>query len=593
MATKQLLTNYMRLHAVNQLRESVNEAANTAYYVFAGTHQSYPSGDTVIPTLTNSVDQTLYNSYTEMVFGKRVTASDVKPMIKRYDWVANTQYIAYRSDIDLSNTQYYVVVREAAYNVFKCLDNNSNSASLYAPSLNETSADDEYYSTADGYVWKYMYSVDDTTFNKFATADYIPVVPNTAVSGNASAGSVDVMIVKQPGSDYITSFANTFAATDVAVGGDPVKYKLAAGASSATNFYTSSFLYITSGTGYGQGKKIVDYVIVGSDKIITLESAFETRPDATSSYEISPFVLITGDGSGAVARALVNTAASNSIYKVEIIQRGQGYTYVTATVTGNTGGVSNAAVVEAVLAPKGGHGADPEYELGCSSLCFSVTFANTEGATIPIENDFRSVGILKNPLFKSVEITTSSATGSFEVDEIVTQTASGATGVVEDFNAGLLVLTNVSGEFNVGNTVTGATSGSVANVASFTIGNQAKGFSTFDQRHRYTYTMMNGYTFNEDEYVFQTIEEGGVTSIFGDAIVHEKDASFIYLTHVTGTLNTGNTIVGENTGAIANLLFYYPPDIVIGSGEVLYIENGNKISRSSSQSETVKLILQF
>ena len=105
--------------------------------------------------------------------------------------------------------------------------------------------------------------------------------------------------------------------------------------------------------------------------------------------------------------------------------------------------------------------------------------------------------------------------------------------------------------------------------------------------------MMSGADFNVDEGGYQTVLENGNTVIFGRGTVHAKDNDFIYLTHVTGTLNTGNTFVGQTTGATANLLFYYPPDLVKNSGEVLYVENGNKITRSNSQSETVKLILQF
>ena len=83
------------------------------------------------------------------------------------------------------------------------------------------------------------------------------------------------------------------------------------------------------------------------------------------------------------------------------------------------------------------------------------------------------------------------------------------------------------------------------------------------------------------------------TVIFGRGNIHAKDNDFIYLTHETGTINTGNTIVGQTSTATANVLFYYPPDLVKGSGEVLYVENMSAISRSNSQSETIKLILQF
>jgi hypothetical protein len=37
----------------------------------------------------------------------------------------------------------------------------------------------------------------------------------------------------------------------------------------------------------------------------------------------------------------------------------------------------------------------------------------------------------------------------------------------------------------------------------------------------------------------------------------------------------------------------YTPDIQKGSGELLYIENNNPISRSNTQSETIRLVLNF
>ena len=590
---KSLITDYFRLHNVNQFRESINETANSVYYVFAGTHLTYPSGDSTIPDQTNSVDGTLYDPYDEMVFGKRVSANDVCGMVPRYNWTSNTLYSAYRSDEDLTDKEFYVVVEEAAFNVFKCLDNNGNAASMYAPALAQTSANDEFYSTADGYVWKYMYSVDTTTFNKFATATLMPVVANTAVTGNAVSGAIDVIAVSYRGSNYNTFLANTFTAADIAIGGDTKKFNLANYASASNNFYKDSFLYITTGTGYGQGRKIVDYVVIGNDKTITLESAFDVLPDSSSVYEITPYVLITGDGSNAVARALVDTSVANTISGIEIVSRGASYTYAVATIQGNTGGVSNAAVLNVVLGPKGGHGSNPEYELGCRSLCISTTFANTEGNTIPVTNDYRSVGLLKDPLYRSVEITVSSPTGSFEIGEIVSQANTNATGEVADLEGTLLTLTNVAGVFVTGETITGATTTFTANVASFLINNKAKGFGTFDQRHRYTYTLLSGTDFTIDEGVYQTILEDGETVIFGRGNIHAKDNDFIYLTHETGTINTGNTIVGQTSTATANVLFYYPPDLVKGSGEVLYVENMSAISRSNSQSETIKLILQF
>lgn len=586
MAT-QLISNYFRLHNVNQFRESISETANSVYYVFAGRHTEYSQGDSVIDPIVNSVQDTLYTAYDEMVFGKRVGPSDVMPVAPRYNWTYGTKYSAYRSGEDLSEKAYYVAVdATSSFHIFKCLDNNGNVASTVPPDVTQTSPDDEFYSTSDGYVWKYMYTVDSTTFNKFATASYMPVQANNAVVGNAVSGAIDVVVVNTPGSHYNTYLTGTFISTDLRVGGNPLKYNIANTATSSNNFYTGSYIYITTGTGSGQGKKIVDYTVIGSTKTIVLESAFTTNPDTTSTYEITPYVIITGDGTGAVARVKVNTNATNSASQVEIINRGRGYTYASATISGNTGGVQNAASLSVILGPKGGHGSNPEYELGARALAMSVKFNTSETGTIPVSNDYRTIGVIKDPLYANVVLTLASLSGAYTVGEIVTQANSLATGYVTAFDTNKLSLTNVNGVFVTSKIVTGTSSTATGNVSSFEINGQAKDFSTFDQRQRFTFTPVTG-TFSADEKVYQTDIQ------LTNAVFHSNTSSNLYLTHVRGTLNTGNNLFGTTSGAIARLDYAYHPDLVIGSGEVIYLENESPITRSASQSETIKIILQF
>ena len=589
------ITDYFKLHNVKQFRESINETANSVYYIFAGRHLPYANGDSSIQTVNNSVDEVLYTAYDEMVFGKRVSATDVCSVVPRYDWTYGTVYTPYRSDATLTNKPYYVCVNAvSAYHIFKCLDNNNGANSLVAPDVTQTSPDDEFYSTLeDGYVWKYMYTVDSTTFNKFSTSEYIPVVANGQVSGNAISGSIDVIQVTYRGSNYNTFLTNTFISTDLRVGGDPTKYNIANNAASNNDFYVGSYIYIKNGTGQGQGSRIIDYTVVGSTKTITIQNSFSTALDSTSVYEITPSVSITGDGSGMVARALVNTNSSNSISQIEILNRGSGYTYAVANVVGNTGGSTNSAILDVVLGPKGGHGFDAEYELGATALCISARFSNNESGTIPTENDFRTIGILKDPLYANVSLTITSLTGSFVVGETVQQANSLATGVVTSFDSvSSMSLTNVSGVFITNQIVTGQTTGATANATTFLISGKAKSFNTFDQRTRYSFTLNSG-TFQEDELVIQADDLGSFNSNARFHSVEGTSSGNLYLTHVQGTINTGNTITGCTSSAEATLLLKYEPELVKGSGEVLYIENRSPITRSNTQSEIVKIILQF
>ncbi len=583
----QLITNYFRLHNVKQFRESINETANSTYYVFTGRHTPFP-GD-VVPNITNNVDNTLYTPYDEMIFGKRVTVNDVMAVVPRFNWTSGEVYTPYRSSANLVGQPFYVCVNATSeYHVFKCLDNNGGAVSNAQPTRSQTDADDEYYSTQDGYVWKYMYTLDSTMFNKFATQDYMPVTVNANVAGNAVSGAIDVVTISYRGSNYNTYLTGTFTSPDLRVGGNPLYYNIANNASASGNFYNGSYMYITSGTGQGQGRRIVNYTVIGNSKTVELDSAFTTNPDTTSVYEITPYVLITGDGSNAIARAIVNTAAANSISQIEIISRGRGYTYASAVVTGNTGGVQNAAVLSVVMGPKGGHGSDPEYELGAGALMMSVKFNTSEGATIPTYNGYRSIGVIKDPLYANVEVTFDSLTGAFTIGENVQQANSLATGIVTSFDGlNTLGLTNVYGTFLGGEVITGLGSAATCNAISYNINGQAKSFNTFDQRRRFAYTMVSGNAFTPNEVVYQTDVQ------LANAIFHGSTSTNLYITHLKGTINTGNTIVGVTSGAAANVTTSYPPDLVIGSGEVIYLENTDAVTRANTQSETIKIILSF
>jgi len=591
MSTQQI-TNYFRLHNVKQFQESISEVANSVYYVFAGKSTPYSAGDATIPAIIKSDKETYYDPYDNMVFGKRVIPSSVAVVAPRYNWTAGTKYNAYRGNEDLSTKQYYACVNTGStYAVFKCLDNFGNSASTIPPDPTQTGPNDEYYSTSDGYVWKYMYEVDATIFNTYATTQYLPILANNDVVANAVPGAIEVYSITYPGSNYNTFLSNNFTSADLRVGGSTVTYNIANNAVNSVNFYKDSFIYLASGPGAGQGKKIVDYQVLGSLKTITIESAFTTPPTAATTYEITPSVLISGDGRNAIARAIVNTSSSNSIVRIEVLSRGNNYSYATATVVGNTGGVSNAASIIPILGPKGGHGSDPAYELGGTALCISVSFANTETGTIPVANDYRQIGLIKDPLFANVVITTLNLSGSFVVGETVTQANTGATGVVSSWDSiSALQLTNVNGIILTGNTTVnylrGGSSNTTASVSTYQVGGASKNFNTFDQRHRYTFNPISG-VFIQDEQVFQTDIQ------LANAFFHSNSASTLSLTNQRGNLNTGNTIIGQQSSASANLLFHYPPDLIVGSGEVLFLENQYPISRSNSQTETVKLILQF
>lgn len=86
----------------------------------------------------------------------------------------------------------------------------------------------------------------------------------------------------------ITLTASQAVVTGTAqAGSTSTTIKLAAAASSTDDAYTAMYVTITGGTGSGQTKLITDYV--GSTKVATVDSAWTTTPDATSTYSLAVF----------------------------------------------------------------------------------------------------------------------------------------------------------------------------------------------------------------------------------------------------------------------------------------------------------------
>ena len=424
-----LITNNLKLFSVDNFIESFTEPNYNIYYYFLGNSRPYPS-DSSPPVLTDNTQTVDIDTYAEMICGKRITSSDVARMALRRDWVTGTVYTPYSHDlVDMLEANFYIVHPESgSYHVFKCIDNNGSAASTVAPLFSETSPDDDFYFTSDGYQWKYMYSITSTEYQKFATAAYIPVFVNANVVGNAVSGSIQSVQVVGRGRGY-SSYTNGFF-QEVRVGGNPLVYTIdSSTASSNANFYINSAIKISTGPGSGQQRRITGYTVSGSTRRVIIDTPFSTSPSTVSKYDISPLVQIVGDGSGAAARAVVNSVG-NTIHSVEIVDRGVGYTYASVVITGNTGVINvstgstttSSANVKVIISPKGGHGSNAAAELGSRYVGISAEFNSTlSGGKVVDDNDFRVVGIIKDPLFANVVLEISSGTGTFSDGEIVYQ----------------------------------------------------------------------------------------------------------------------------------------------------------------------------
>lgn len=494
-----------------QYYQPIQDISNNQFYVFAARHIPWPNTSPL--PITDSIVETEYTIFEELIFGKIVTPNDVKMMIDRYDWTSGTKYDRYDDqDANLFSKKFFVVSYEGgAYHVFKCLDNAGGIASTGQPLFSETAANEENYTTADGYRWKYMYTIDTPTYNKFTTTDYIPVVPNTSVSEFASNGSIEAIFIISGGNNY-ASYANGYF-SEVSVGGNTLVHAVANG-SSNNGFYTGSALYLSSGSGAGQVRKISGYTVTANQYQVSIESAFNPQPDLSSQYLITPYVNVMGDGSNAAGIAIVNST-SKAIQRIDMISGGSNYTYANVTITGNTGTIiANSAVVRAIIPPRGGHGSDVSKELNANKLGISVTFANSEANTISTRNDYSRVGVIQNPRYSNVEITYASNVGVFLTDEEVVQ-HNGVNSTISVFTSQVQSYTYV-----VGNYVT----------------------LTFDQS--------TSLVANDTIYSSSPAANGTVIKITGNTALVRKDSGTF--TTSTTVFKTGNTLVNNSINAVSS-----------------------------------------
>lgn len=662
-----------------------NVQGESAFFVFAARHIEYKNGDVPVPLPTDDVSNNMIDVYNNMLFGKKVQPTDVTLMIPRYEWTSNTQYAMYDDkDAQLITKQFYATVNTGAqYHTYKCIYNNANALSTVEPS----GTDIDTFETADGYIWKYMYSANSAVISKFATDTYLPITVNNDVTSSAIAGSIEAFVIEDSGIGYDNYLTGAFgSATDLRVGGSPYQYSIGATASTLNDFYNGCILLMTSGAAQGEYKIITDYVVTGGQRIVFLDDNFEGTIAVNDTFEINPYVYVYDTGgkkqTNCIARAIVSNTTGNSISKIEIIDPGSGYRSAIAVIQPDPiVDVQSNAALRAIISPPGGHGANVAAELGAVYAGIAVSFIQNEEALLT-ENDFRQVGVIKDPLFANlnIQIDINNTLGNFAPGERIYQYKDiQLTGTAQVFSNSTVVGTNTffeealaigdsvivtDGTQNifanvlsiVSNTeltitanspfsntacsislvnavsygvVTGNSAGEifVSNVAvagltpslklvgeeSFCTsvvniaaplpvsinGRNPNNFNTFTQLTRFVGTIDTG-SFIEDETVTQ---DAAVTFAIPEArvyaVVENGATDFMYLTNVQNIFQTNASpdsdgiVTGANSQSSFTIAAKYDGELVPDSGDVLYLENLSPIARSNSQSESIKLILEF
>ncbi len=453
------MTNKLTTDGVNVILGAIEaDYDDNNYYVFTSKYTPWANGDVAPATANASVlfSQQVRN---ELMVLKKILPSGVKRMCRRINWNPQVVYDEYDDEVDLSGLNYYVVTQSR--NVYKCLDNGDGNPSTVPPNMTTNAT----FQTADGYKWKYMFSISEDAMSVHATSNTIPVETSIPVSESAVSGAIDRIRVtgsangwpSQESTTVVEALANNF-------------FRVNRFDHMEANFYSDSSLYVTGGGGAGFVAKISQSAANASGYYITTTTG-NNLVTVGSTVLISPYVDIGGNGAGAKAYATVNNS-SGVINKVVIVNPGSGYTWANASITCNALHQS-VATLKAVTGPKGGHGYDPYTELGADTVKFSVRVDPDEGLAVP----YRVTGIMKNPQnYDQTDVTTNIAlaynqafisllpgiTTPPSAGEVITGLTSGATATIISANTSSIYFADVTGTFVQDENILGATSSSVA-----------------------------------------------------------------------------------------------------------------------------------
>lgn len=454
------MTDKLTCQGIGVVLDAVdNDYRTSDYYVFTSKYTPWSNGD-VVSTEANTSVLFQQEARDEMLMLKKIQDTGVRFMTRRIDWTANTVYDEYDDTIELKDKDFFVFT--TAREVYKCLDNGDGAASTVMPSLTTNTS----FTTADGYRWKYMYSVDEEIHDLHSTSNTIPIERSNAVEESAVPGAVERV--------RVVSSANAWPSHEtvsVLAAVSNNTFKVDTLREVEANYYVNFGAYVSSGGGAGFLSRITAYVANGSGQFITTETS-NTLVTGGSTVIVSPRVTISGSGTGATAYATVNGAGE--IDKIKVINVGNNYTWATATVTCNSMHQSTATL-RVVTSPPGGHGSDPKSELCADAIQFTARFSYLDGILVP----YRITGVIKDalsttgdPLGESVTVAYNTADITMlpgvsyppTVGETIRGYTSGATATVITTSNTAITFGDVTGSFQVGETVLGTESSSLVSL---------------------------------------------------------------------------------------------------------------------------------
>ena len=488
-----------------------------------------------VPNPVDSFSQESFY-YDSMLFLKKVTSDDVRRVIPRLNWQTGTIYDMYRNNYSGKNDY-----------IDENLTPQTKSTSLYSSNY--------YVVTSEFRVYLCINNGSD------------PDNPNGKKS------------IAEP------THTNT-APQDAGDGSDGYKWKYlySISPSDIVKFVTEKYVPLPKKWGDTTNENIKNAAVDGEIQTVIIKNGGTGISVGTTDSGTVSQIPISGDGTGGSATVDIQGGTVQSIS----IVGGSNYTYGHVRfITGDyTDGAGNNVVLgvpassvdqpkfEVVIPPKGGHGADIYRELGGFRVMLYSKFDNNvdDSPDYAVGVDFSRVGIVKNPLEKNGTTLLNSTTATNL--KALALTSNGVAGVTTTsavtYSVDSLIKQTIS--------TAGIGSTAVGYVASW---NPDTGILKYYQP--VGFSTLSAYSYKQLDFVGTStapIVNAGTSGNLKIDSSFNNDSIQI----ASGTkISLGQTFVSGKANA----------DVKKYSGEIIYIDNRSPVTRSSSQKEEVKIVIEF
>jgi len=482
------------------------DVASSKYYMFVGKPSPWTSEgaatDSAPPAPVDSISPESYY-WDDMLAAKLISSKSY--VIPRRDFATTVAFDMYRHDVGgvttgnygttkttsssgatnvFDSTYYFKTSEHKVYKVLYNGDQLQTGASNISGS-EPTSVNAAPFWQDNNYYIKFMYTMTTSEVQNFLTTDFMPV----KVNANADAvRGVYVFMVTSGGSGYPNGTFYTKLRGD----GANAKAKLVVAGGAIAEFGNNALSSTSYMENNGTGYSFANFDIRGTN-IYT---------DANCTTLISGATLSDWNG-------------------------------------------ATAGTIKAIIDPAGGHGSDDIAELGGHFIMLQAKLEPADSDVVQV-NDFRRVGIVKNPK--------DSATNN--ISTLATARTTNA----------ILMAAGGNGNYQIDEKITQATTGAVGTVVEW------------DATNRILYYVQEVYE------NFGLDANKNLTAFSGANAVTGANSSAVH-TPAASTSGTTNGVVFASG--------YANPELSRDTGEIIYVENRRAISRASDQTEDIKVVVEF